>query len=175
MQQQTILNGMANSAMSNFRISSMFSFVLALIFLSGLTSLHAQSPVIDNPLVRSKSSVENLTDKRTGLPTESQVPIVSAITGGSGVGVSALSTGGTIVTSPPLIDNNGSGGVTFAFEASSPVEITGISAIFDPGVTAANVYVRRGGVTSGGNPIIAGYTLEISAGTVTNANGTKCN
>tara|TARA_R110002050_G_scaffold25168_2_gene67202 strand:- start:515 stop:7468 length:6954 start_codon:yes stop_codon:yes gene_type:complete len=61
---------------------------------------------------------------------------------------------GTITTSPPLIADNQSTGVSFRIETGgSPVEITGISNIFQSG-TSATIWVRQGGVTSAGAPTI---------------------
>lgn len=81
---------------------------------------------------------------------------------------------GTITTSPPLVSNNGSTGVSFRIEAgSAPVEITGLSNIFATSSGAANVWVRQGGVKAGsGNPSITtadGWTLAVSNASIANA------
>lgn len=82
---------------------------------------------------------------------------------------------GTIITSPPLTPNNGSGGITFQVQSNSPVEITGISNIFSTGETSANVWVRIGGVSPSGAPNVStagGWTQVITGGAVAGANNT---
>ena len=53
---------------------------------------------------------------------------------------------GTVTTFPPLINNNGSAGVTFEIKANAPIEITDIKNLFDPGNISAQVWYRIGGV-----------------------------
>jgi len=82
---------------------------------------------------------------------------------------------GTIITSPPLVGNNGSGGVSFQVSASAPIEITGISNIFSTNAPSANVWMRIGGVSASGAPTVSvagGWTQVITAGAVAGANNT---
>lgn len=82
---------------------------------------------------------------------------------------------GTIVTSPPLINNNGQSGITFQVSSNTPTEITGINCLLNNGVTSADVWIRIGGVTAGGSPSITtadGWTQVVTGGAVTGANGT---
>ncbi len=82
---------------------------------------------------------------------------------------------GTITTSPPLINNNGQNAITFNVSSTVPTEITGINSLMNNGVTTADVWIRIGGVTPGGNPNVSaagGWTQVVTGGAVTGANGT---
>lgn len=82
---------------------------------------------------------------------------------------------GTITTSPPLTPNNGSTGISLRVEASSPIEITGLTNVFTTGATSATVWVRQGGVTPGGTPNVStanGWTQVVVNAPITGANST---
>ena len=79
---------------------------------------------------------------------------------------------GTVSSSPTLTANNGQAGITFQFSATSPVNITGISADLDPGFTGIDVWMRVGGVSASGSPSIttaAGWTKVVSNATAPGA------
>ncbi|QNR23567.1 fibronectin type III domain-containing protein [Croceimicrobium hydrocarbonivorans] len=85
---------------------------------------------------------------------------------------------GTITTSPPLTPNNGSNGIAFRVEATSPIEITGLTNVFSTGATSATVWVRQGGVTPGGTPSITaanGWSQVVVNAPITGANSTALN
>ncbi|MCH8555863.1 MAG: hypothetical protein LAT76_11935, partial [Schleiferiaceae bacterium] len=74
---------------------------------------------------------------------------------------------GTVVTSPPLTANNGSGGVTFEVESSVPIIITEFANTFNTGTQTVTVWMRVGGVqhTPGASPNISaanGWTEVIT-------------
>jgi hypothetical protein len=78
---------------------------------------------------------------------------------------------GTVVTSPPLINNNGQSGVTFEVESAVPIIITQVANIFNNGSINANLWMRTGGVqhSPGAAPNITaanGWTQVISNVTV---------
>lgn len=81
----------------------------------------------------------------------------------------------TITTNPPLVPNNGSGGITFEFESTQPVNITDLLYIFNNGVTSANLWMRVGGVlhTGATTPNISttnGWAQVLTSAPVTGAN-----
>ncbi|QNR23566.1 fibronectin type III domain-containing protein [Croceimicrobium hydrocarbonivorans] len=85
---------------------------------------------------------------------------------------------GTIITSPPLTPNNGSTGISLRVEATSPIEITGLTNVFSTGATSATVWVRQGGVTPGGTPNVStanGWTQVVVNAPITGANSTALN
>ncbi len=85
----------------------------------------------------------------------------------------SVSSQGTITTSPPLVNNNGQSGITFAYTSSTATNITSINVLFNSGVSSADVWVRQGGVSGPPNISAAGgWTRVVTAGTVTGANGT---
>ncbi|WP_417589725.1 right-handed parallel beta-helix repeat-containing protein [Owenweeksia hongkongensis] len=76
--------------------------------------------------------------------------------------ISFLSMGqGTINTHAVYPDNNGSSAVSFEVESSTLVEITGISNVFNTGVSSSDVWVRVGGIASA--PLNTAGNLEITA------------
>jgi len=84
----------------------------------------------------------------------------------------------SVMTTPPLTANNGSGGVTFEIEAQRNVDITALTNIFTTGETSANLWMRTGGVlhASGSAPDITaanGWTQVITNAPVTGANSTN--
>ncbi len=62
---------------------------------------------------------------------------------------------GTVTTFPPLINDNGSTGVTFEVQSSAPAVITDIKNLFNSGTIPVEVWYRIGGVKhSAGNPSV---------------------
>ena len=78
---------------------------------------------------------------------------------------------GTVTTFPPLVNNNGSSGITFEVEASTPVVINDIKNLFNSGTVAAEVWYRIGGVQhiAGSNPSVtsANGWVQLFTGNVT--------
>ncbi len=64
---------------------------------------------------------------------------------------------GTVTTFPPLINDNGSSGITFEVESSSPIVINDIKNLFNSGSINAEVWYRVGGVqhTTGASPSVS--------------------
>ncbi len=83
---------------------------------------------------------------------------------------------GTVSTTGQMNPNNGSNGITLRVEASSPIEITGLTNVFTTGATSATVWVRQGGVANGGSPNIStanGWTQVVINAPLTGANSTN--
>ena len=61
--------------------------------------------------------------------------------------LNAFAQADTLSTTPPMIANNGSGGVTFEFESNQPVNMLALEVVFgSTAVTTANLWMRVGGV-----------------------------
>ena len=150
------------------RLNLFCSVLIAAVLFAG--PLDAQNPSVDNALIRSSSQVEKGSATKTFLKNLVPAPIGP---GGGQIGILAVGPNAdTISTVPPFIPNNGQSGVTLEFIANQPVDITGMGAVFDNGITSGNVWVRTGGVA--GPPTIDaanGWTQVVTGATVTGANG----
>ncbi|MGB0177961.1 MAG: hypothetical protein ACPF9D_12400, partial [Owenweeksia sp.] len=74
---------------------------------------------------------------------------------------------GTINTHAVYPDNNGSSAVSFEIESTVPIDITGISHVFNTATTSSEVWIKVGGITTTSSPLAVnstnGWTLNQTA------------
>ncbi len=86
---------------------------------------------------------------------------------------------GTITTVGVYPDNNGSSAVSFEITTTAPIEITGISNVWNTGVTSSDIWIRQGGVANAtlngsGDLVVSaanGWSIDQTATVSATANG----
>ncbi len=154
----------ASEAVSVFSFRLFSTILLALLITIG--QVNAQGVSSENAFVRTSPDAE------FDAGVKGVLKGTDPGAGGGQIGVLAVGPNAdTVSTVPPFVANNGQAGVTLEFIANQPVDITGFGAVFNTGITSADLWMRTGGVN--GPPTIDaanGWTKVITGAPVTGAN-----